>query len=159
MAESASSPMLSIDVEFSGGLEMLFSNKRQHALSIPAAGQDGKPADIAYLIDHLCQNVMDDSRKDLFVLDSHLRPGILVLINDADWELEGEEAYEIQSGDNILFVSTLHGGTHTYIRCWDMGTDVDLNMDMVGIECIHNQAHIKNVSGSLQVSTRQDGRL
>ncbi|CAF3445841.1 unnamed protein product [Fusarium graminearum] len=155
MVESASSPMLSIDVEFSGGLEMLFSNKRQHALSIPAVGQDGKPADIAYLINYLCQNVMDDSRKDLFVLDSHLRPGILVLINDADWELEGEEAYEIQSGDNILFVSTLHGG------CWDMGTDVDLNMgmDMVGIKCIHSQAHIKNVSGSLQVSTRQDGRL
>jgi ubiquitin related modifier 1 len=38
------------------------------------------------------------------------RPGILVLINDADWELEGEEAYEINSGDKILFVSTLHGG-------------------------------------------------
>lgn len=38
------------------------------------------------------------------------RPGILVLINDADWELEGEEAYELQAGDNILFVSTLHGG-------------------------------------------------
>lgn len=69
-------------------------------------------------------------------------------------------------------------GTHTYIHtcvcvyankqhgslasgCWDMGTDVDLNMgmDMVGIKCIHSQAHIKNVSGSLQVSTRQDGRL
>lgn len=38
------------------------------------------------------------------------RPGILVLINDADWELEGEEAYELQPRDNILFVSTLHGG-------------------------------------------------
>lgn len=38
------------------------------------------------------------------------RPGILVLINDADWELEGEEKYEIQNGDNVLFVSTLHGG-------------------------------------------------
>lgn len=38
------------------------------------------------------------------------RPGILVLINDADWELEGEEEYRIQPGDNILFVSTLHGG-------------------------------------------------
>ena len=38
------------------------------------------------------------------------RPGILVLINDADWELEGEEAYELQNGDSILFVSTLHGG-------------------------------------------------
>jgi hypothetical protein len=38
------------------------------------------------------------------------RPGILVLINDADWELEGGESYEIQPEDNILFVSTLHGG-------------------------------------------------
>lgn len=38
------------------------------------------------------------------------RPGILVLINDADWELEGEENYELQPGDNIVFVSTLHGG-------------------------------------------------
>lgn len=38
------------------------------------------------------------------------RPGILVLINDADWELEGEEAYELQGRDNVLFVSTLHGG-------------------------------------------------
>jgi ubiquitin related modifier 1 len=42
--------------------------------------------------------------------DLHSRPGILVLINDADWELEGEEAYKIQPHDNILFVSTLHGG-------------------------------------------------
>lgn len=38
------------------------------------------------------------------------RPGILVLINDADWELEGEDKYELVDGDNVLFVSTLHGG-------------------------------------------------
>lgn len=38
------------------------------------------------------------------------RPGILVLINDADWELEGEGKYELQPKDNVLFVSTLHGG-------------------------------------------------
>jgi hypothetical protein len=38
------------------------------------------------------------------------RPGILVLINDADWELEGEASYALQPNDNILFVSTLHGG-------------------------------------------------
>lgn len=40
----------------------------------------------------------------------HRRPGILVLINDADWELEGEDRYELKKNDNILFVSTLHGG-------------------------------------------------
>ncbi|KAH6987552.1 hypothetical protein BKA56DRAFT_479371 [Ilyonectria sp. MPI-CAGE-AT-0026] len=94
----------------SGGLEMLFSHQRSHTLTIPAADKDGRASTIAYLIDYLCDHVMDDSRKDLFVLDNHLRPGILVLINDADWELEGEEAYEVQSGDSILFVSTLHGG-------------------------------------------------
>ncbi|KAI1124519.1 Urm1-domain-containing protein [Nemania abortiva] len=103
-------PKLSILVEFTGGLEMLFSDQRRHGLSMPAIDKNGKPVTIAYLIDHLCENVMNDARRELFVLDDHLRPGILVLINDADWELEGEEAYEIQNGDNILFVSTLHGG-------------------------------------------------
>ena len=38
------------------------------------------------------------------------RPGILVLINEADWELEGENEYELQEKDHIMFVSTLHGG-------------------------------------------------
>ncbi|KAI1458371.1 ubiquitin related modifier 1 [Annulohypoxylon moriforme] len=103
-------PKLSIVVEFTGGLEMLFSDQRRHSLSIPASNKAGTPITIAGLIDYLCENTMKDSRKELFVLEDHLRPGILVLINDADWELEGEEAYEIQAGDNILFVSTLHGG-------------------------------------------------
>lgn len=51
---------------------------------------------------------MIDSRR-LF-LHSIRRPGILVLINEADWELEGEEKYELQKDDHIMFVSTLHGG-------------------------------------------------
>lgn len=38
------------------------------------------------------------------------RPGILVLINDTDWELENELQYEIKDGDSIVFISTLHGG-------------------------------------------------
>ena len=44
------------------------------------------------------------------VLITSRRPGILVLINDVDWELEGEDKYELVDGDNVLFVSTLHGG-------------------------------------------------
>ncbi|KAI1422171.1 ubiquitin-related modifier protein [Xylaria sp. FL1777] len=104
-------PALSSLIEcVSGGLEMLFSDQRRHALSVPAIDKSSKPATVAYLIEYLCENTMRDTRKELFVLDDHLRPGILVLINDADWELEGEEAYEIQNGDSILFVSTLHGG-------------------------------------------------
>lgn len=55
-----------------GGLEMLFSDQRQHKLAIPARDKDSKPVTIAYLIDHLCQHVMKDSRKELFVLDNHM---------------------------------------------------------------------------------------
>jgi hypothetical protein len=38
------------------------------------------------------------------------RPGILVLINDTDWELEGGLSYVVQNNDTIVFISTLHGG-------------------------------------------------
>jgi len=38
------------------------------------------------------------------------RPGILVLINDTDWELEGEGEYKLKDGDEVVFISTLHGG-------------------------------------------------
>jgi len=101
---------LAITVEFIGGLEMLFSNERKLKVSLPLKDQNGNLADIGYLVQYLCENVMKDQRKELFVLNNAVRPGILVLINDADWELEGEEKYKIQQGDNILFVSTLHGG-------------------------------------------------
>jgi ubiquitin related modifier 1 len=39
-----------------------------------------------------------------------VRPGILVLINESDWELEGELEYSLKEGDTITFISTLHGG-------------------------------------------------
>lgn len=51
---------------------MLFSDQRQHALKLPLQGSDGKAVNIAFLIDYLCENVMQDSRKELFVLDNHL---------------------------------------------------------------------------------------
>lgn len=41
---------------------------------------------------------------------SRRRPGILVLINNSDWELEGEGDYVLQDGDEVVFISTLHGG-------------------------------------------------
>ena len=38
------------------------------------------------------------------------RPGILVLINDSDWELEGTLNAKLKDKDEVLFISTLHGG-------------------------------------------------
>ncbi|KAH6625204.1 ubiquitin-related modifier 1 [Boeremia exigua] len=101
---------LLINVEFSGGLELLFANQKKYALSIPSKDDSGAPSNVAHLVRYLCDKVMKDPRKDMFVLDDAVRPGILVLINEADWELEGEDQYELQRGDHIMFVSTLHGG-------------------------------------------------
>jgi len=103
-------PMQDITVEFAGGLESFFGDRRSHAVAVPARAPDGRPVDVAFLVDHLCRHVMTDGRVEMFVADGHVRPGILVLINDADWELEGEEAYQLCPGDSVLFVSTLHGG-------------------------------------------------
>ena len=36
--------------------------------------------------------------------------GILVLVNDADWELLGQLEYKLEQDDTIVFISTLHGG-------------------------------------------------
>lgn len=103
-------PSISISVEFTGGLEMLFDNRKSHQLSLPATDDAGWPVTAGFLVRYLCDHVMTDQRREFFVIDDAVRPGILVLINDADWELEGEEQYQLQSKDNIIFVSTLHGG-------------------------------------------------
>ena len=120
----------SIRVEFSGGLELLFSNQKSQRVEIPTATND-KPTDVNYLIYWLKNNLLKE-RGELFVENNtvwvlhHLsrvscapdavltihsrRPGILVLINDTDWELEGEGDYVLQNNDEIVFISTLHGG-------------------------------------------------
>lgn len=49
-------------------------------------------------------------RHDLFVVKDTVRPGVLVLVNDVDWELEGTTAYRLKAHDDISFISTLHGG-------------------------------------------------
>ncbi len=51
---------------------MLFSDQKKHSVSIPATDKEGRPATIAFLIDHLCKNTMKDPRQELFVLDNHM---------------------------------------------------------------------------------------
>jgi ubiquitin related modifier 1 len=72
--------VLSLKIEFGGGLELLFSNKRSHAISIPSKvhkndstslllpedGVETKPADITYLIHHLRDHLLKE-RPELFI--------------------------------------------------------------------------------------------
>ncbi|KAH7922128.1 ubiquitin-related modifier 1 [Leucogyrophana mollusca] len=118
-----SSDTLSLKIEFGGGLELLFSNQRIHNISIPASvpldnsitsadsipPADVKQADVTFLMHYLRETLLTE-RPELFIDNGTVRPGILVLINDTDWELEGEGEYVLKDKDEIVFISTLHGG-------------------------------------------------
>ena len=56
-------------VHDSGGLELLFSNKRKHSINIPKANENHEPVNIRDLIAYLCENVMKEPRGEMFVLD------------------------------------------------------------------------------------------
>lgn len=53
----------------SGGLELLFSNNRKHQLSLPSSDEKGQAANLAFLVRYLCENLMKDQRKEMFVMD------------------------------------------------------------------------------------------
>lgn len=53
----------------SGGLELLFDNQKKYNLSIPRKDESGAPTNVAFLVRYLCDKVMKDPRKDMFVLD------------------------------------------------------------------------------------------
>ena len=95
-----------VKLEFAGGAELLFGGVRKHTVTLPP--QDS-PWTVKDLIQWIKANLLKD-RPELFIQGATVRPGILVLINDTDWELLGELEYEIQKNDVIVFISTLHGG-------------------------------------------------
>ncbi|CCF60657.1 hypothetical protein KAFR_0L00500 [Kazachstania africana CBS 2517] len=98
--------MIKVRVEFLGGLDVVFSKQRVHDLTI-----DAEELSMQGLIDYIVQNLITNKNDvDVFLEDDNIRPGIITLINDTDWELEGEMEYEVCDGDVISFTSTLHGG-------------------------------------------------
>ena len=83
----------------------MFSNKKQIDVELA----DQTEVLLSTLINHLEKNYLND-KKEMFIQSNTVRPGIIVLINDTDWELLDTDKYIVQNGDNITFISTLHGG-------------------------------------------------
>ena len=122
-----------VTIELAGGLDLLFGNKKSLSLELPASPLTMR-AVIALLQKHHLRE-----RPELFVQGESVRPGILVLINEVDWELESQLEAEVKDGcvagqkaltfnsaapsnkvtplfhprlcsDTVCFISTLHGG-------------------------------------------------
>jgi ubiquitin related modifier 1 len=85
-------------------MELLFDNKRQLDIEL-----EDKDYTMAQFIDYLKKNYLKE-KEEMFVSGSSVRPGIIVLVNDTDWELLDTTSYKIEDKDNIAFISTLHGG-------------------------------------------------
>lgn len=88
----------------SGGLEALFNDQKRLAVTLPPSVS--KLGDLIKWV----KNSLITHRHDLFADGDKLRAGILVLVNDVDWELENTTEYALEPDDRIAFISTLHGG-------------------------------------------------
>lgn len=93
-----------IKVELGGGLEGVFENKREFEVELP-----GEKATVKDLVEEMKSKLLKGN-PDFFYSNGGLRAGILVLVNDADWSLSGEEESPIEHKDKVSFISTLHGG-------------------------------------------------
>jgi ubiquitin related modifier 1 len=49
-------------------LELLFDNVTKHSVTLAKDADDGSPPTVGYLVRYLCDHLMKDSRKELFVL-------------------------------------------------------------------------------------------
>ncbi|RHZ86798.1 hypothetical protein Glove_46g179 [Diversispora epigaea] len=102
-------PLIKVNLFFSGGLEILFDNIKQKTVEISSSINPPNQTKMEDLIKWIRENLIK-TKPELFMTGNTIRPGILILINDVDWEVEGELEYTIKDGDNIHFLSTLHGG-------------------------------------------------
>lgn len=96
-------PKISVSLSFGGGAEILMGGLREKDVDVP---ESFKMSD---LICWMKENLIKE-RPELLIKDDDVRPGILVLINDTDWEILDKTEYKLEAGDKITFISTLHGG-------------------------------------------------
>ncbi|GLH12046.1 Ubiquitin-related modifier 1 homolog [Gryllus bimaculatus] len=68
---------------FRGGAELLFDNVKKHNVKLPLID---KTWTLRNLLLWIKENLLKE-RPELFVQGDSVRPGILVLVNEADWEL------------------------------------------------------------------------
>lgn len=83
---------------------MMFNNQKQITVELP-----NSDISMEGLIDYLRRNHLAE-KEEMFVQGNSVRPGIIVLVNDTDWELLDTLKYKIENNDNVTFISTLHGG-------------------------------------------------
>ncbi|KAJ1645801.1 Ubiquitin- modifier 1 [Coemansia erecta] len=110
---------LKLTLKFSSGAELMIKDEiradagtktgdLELTRTLPAT-TDGKPTIAKDLLEFIRDNLIKDRQEDFYDKEK-LRPGILVIINGSDWEVEDGPEYRLQNNDTVEFISTLHGG-------------------------------------------------
>eukprot|EP00760_Papus_ankaliazontas_P023401 PhM_4_TR204/c0_g1_i1/m.22444/K12161/URM1; ubiquitin related modifier 1 len=109
---------MSINVEFTGGCEALFPTPK---LTLPLPSDGTTQITMSDLIiklrdEHLtnrpelfCATAAVHGAQPMRPGTATVRPGILVLVDDTDWEILGGVDCVLEPGNRITFISTLHG--------------------------------------------------
>ncbi|CRH00254.1 ubiquitin related modifier, putative [Plasmodium relictum] len=122
-----------IELKFLGGLESYLANKSKNHVSFEIESEEFNFENlIAYVRNNIiverkdvfsdyvttnndtkmCKVLVDNTEYSNFNLNdkAKIKPGIIVLVNEYDWEILDTYSYKIQNNDKICFLSTLHGG-------------------------------------------------
>ncbi|WOL10014.1 ubiquitin-related modifier [Canna indica] len=97
-----------LTLEFGGGLELLCGSVKTHSVDVKSEPGEHE-LKMRDLLSWTKSNLIKE-RPEMFMKGNTVRPGVLVLINDCDWELCGGLDTELEEKDVVVFISTLHGG-------------------------------------------------
>ncbi|KAF9668890.1 hypothetical protein SADUNF_Sadunf14G0050500 [Salix dunnii] len=99
---------MQLTLEFGGGLELLCDSVKIHDVNVIPNNEVDKLT-MKDLLVWVRTNLIKE-RPEMFMKDDSVRPGVLVLVNDCDWELSGQLDTPLEEKDVVVFISTLHGG-------------------------------------------------
>ncbi|GAW81147.1 ubiquitin-related modifier 1 [Plasmodium gonderi] len=121
-----------VELKFLGGLESYLENKEKNYVTLEIESEKFSFENLAaYIRNHIlverkdvfadyvvsdgadfCKVLLDKVERDNYNLNekAKIKPGIIVLINEYDWEIMNTYEYKIKDDDKLCFLSTLHGG-------------------------------------------------
>ncbi|KAL6492857.1 ubiquitin-like protein [Orobanche gracilis] len=99
---------MKLNIEFGGGLELLCGSVKIHPVNVDPQNE-GTKLTMKQLLSWVGTNLIKE-RPEMFMKGDTVRAGVLVLVNDCDWELTGQLDTVLEDNDGVVFISTLHGG-------------------------------------------------
>ncbi|KAJ2866698.1 Ubiquitin- modifier 1 [Coemansia aciculifera] len=101
---------LRIRTKYTSGMELLIRDKETALDHVFEINVKTEPMNMKDLIKYVGETLVLDGKQSAFSREESICPGIMVIINECDWEVMDDLEYVLQDGDVVEFISTLHGG-------------------------------------------------